>query len=426
MIIPLSTPARGPDPGTKRLAATLYAYSFFDDFVLLYPVYVLLFAHIGLSVAQISSLFIIWSVTGFALEVPAGVWADAVSRRLLLSVGPLLSAAGFALWISIPSYWAFAAGFVLWGAQGALVSGAMEALVYEELDRFGAAGHYARTMGRAHAAGVGAVMAATALAGPVLAAGGYVAVGVASVLARLVCAAIAAAFSEHRPRDWPDEVSAEPRSSGDAEAGPAGSGYIQALRSGLHEARTDRSVLRALLLVPAVTAVWGALEEYDPLLAKSTGVAARTVPLLVLLISAGVTVGALLAAAGQQMTRTALAGTLAFGGLALAAGALSGRPAGLILVAAAFCVFQLASVLADARLQARITGPSRATVTSLAGLGTELATVLVFGTYAAASTFARHGTIFAFFAVPYLAVAAVLAHSGCKRTLRKRGRSGTA
>ncbi len=397
MITPLSKPARVPDPRAKRLAATLYAYAFFDDFVLLYPVYVLLFAHIGLSVAQISSLFIIWSVTGFALEVPAGVWADAASP-----------------------------GFVLWGAQGALQSGAMEALVYEELDRFGAAGRYAKTMGRAHAAGVGAVMAATALAGPVLAAGGYVAVGVASVLARLVCAAIATAFSEHRPRDWPDEVSAEPRPSGDAETGPATSGYIQALRSGLHEARTDRSVLRALLLVPAVTAVWGALEEYDPLLAKSTGVAARTVPLLVLLISAGVTVGGLLAAAGQQMTRTALAGTLAFGGLALAAGALSGRPAGFILVAAAFCVFQLASVLADARLQARITGPSRATVTSLAGLGTELATVLVFGTYAAASTFARHGTIFALFAVPYLAVATVLAHSRCKRTLRKRGRSGTA
>lgn len=147
MITPLPEPAPVPDPGAKRLAATLYAYLFFDDFVLLYPVYVLLFAHTGLSVAQISSLFIIWSVTGFALEVPAGVWADAVSRRLLLSAGPLLSAAGFALWIAIPSYWAFATGFALWGAEGAPQSGAMEALVYEELDRFGAAGRYAKTMG---------------------------------------------------------------------------------------------------------------------------------------------------------------------------------------------------------------------------------------------------------------------------------------
>jgi hypothetical protein len=110
------------------------------------------------------------------------------------------------------------------------------------------------------------------------------------------------------------------------------------------------------------------------------------------------------------MTERALAGTLAFGALALAAGALSARPAGFILIAAAFCVFQLASVAADARLQARITGPSRVTVTSLAGLGTELATILVFGIYAAASPFAPHRTIFAFFSVPYVAVAAVLAY----------------
>jgi hypothetical protein len=270
-------------------------------------------------------------------------------------------------------------------------------------------------MGRAHAAGVGAVMAATALAGPVLSAGGYVAVGVGSVLAELACAAIALAFPEHRSRGGPHEVSGEPKSSGDAstdtdtDTEQPGPGYLYALRSGLHEARTNRSVRRALLLVPAVTAVWGGLEEYDPLLAQSTGVSARTVPLLVLLVSAGATVGGLLAAAGQRMSGRAFAGTLAFGAVALAAGALSGRPAGFVLVAAAFCVFQLASVVADARLQATITGPSRATVTSLAGLGTELVTILVFGSYAAMSTVAGHGTIFALFAVPYLAVAAALA-----------------
>jgi MFS family permease len=393
------------------LAGALYAYVFADDFVLLYPVYVLLFAHTGLSVAQISSLFIIWSVTAFVLEIPAGVWADAVSRRLLLAVGPLLSAAGFALWIAVPAYWAFAAGFVLWGAEGALQSGALEALVYEELDRSGAAGRYATIMGRAHAAGVAAVMAATALAGPVLGAGGYLAVGVASVLARLAGAAIATAFPEHRSRGGSPEVPAPAVPSGTGAAAP-GWGYLQALRAGLQETRTDRSVRRALLLVPAVTAVWGGLEEYDPLLAQSTGVAARTVPLLVLLISAGVTVGGLLAVAAQRISRRALAAILVFGGLALAAGALTGRPAGLILVAAAFGVFQLASVVADARLQARITGPSRATVTSLAGLGTELVTVGVFGAYAAASTFAGPGLIFALFAVPYLAVAAVLASGG--------------
>ncbi|MEV4231637.1 MFS transporter, partial [Streptomyces bobili] len=149
------SPARVPvcAPGVRRLTATLYGYAFLDEFVLLYPVYALLFADTGLSVGQVSSLFVLWSATGVLLEVPSGAWADAVSRRLLLWLGPLLGAAGFALWVFVPSYWAFAAGFVLWGARGALGSGALEALVYEELERLGAADRYARIMGRAQAAG---------------------------------------------------------------------------------------------------------------------------------------------------------------------------------------------------------------------------------------------------------------------------------
>src|SRR4051812_47669375 len=106
----------------KRLTATLYAYSFLDDLILLYPVYVLLFADTGLTVAEISSLFVVWSVTGFVLEIPSGVWADAVSRRLLLVGAPVLGAVGFGLWTTVHSYWAFLAGFVLWGTQGALQS----------------------------------------------------------------------------------------------------------------------------------------------------------------------------------------------------------------------------------------------------------------------------------------------------------------
>src|ERR1700704_1014845 len=82
----------------RRIATTLYAYSFIEDFVLLYPVYALLFSDTGLSVWQISSLFAIWSATSLILEVPSGAWADAVSRKLLLVTGPLLTAVGFALW----------------------------------------------------------------------------------------------------------------------------------------------------------------------------------------------------------------------------------------------------------------------------------------------------------------------------------------
>lgn len=406
----LTSPARVDDTGAKRLAAKLYAYAFLDEFVLLYPVYALLFADTGLSTAEISSLFVIWSLTGFLLEVPSGVWADMVSRRLLLVAGPLLTAIGYGLWVAVPSYWAFAAGFVLWGAKGALQSGAFEALTYEELDRLGAADRYPRTVGRATSAGLIGVMVALAAAGPVFAAGGYVAVGAASVVACVLTGAVAATLPEHRGRHRPDDETEVP------------GGYAATLRAGLSEARRSRPVRSALLLVASVTAIWGALEEYDVLLIRDTGVPVAAVPLLALLIWSGVTAGGLLAGAGARLRTPAFAATLAVGALALAAGAGSGVPAGIALVAVAFGVFQMASVVADARLQERITGPSRATVTSLAGLGTEVVTIAVYGGYALASTVAGHRVVFALFAMPYLLVALVLAAAHQRR--RRRARSG--
>ncbi|MCK2214464.1 MFS transporter [Actinomadura sp. ATCC 31491] len=371
--------------------ARLYAYAFLGEFILIYPVYTLLFADAGLSVAETSSLFVIWSVTGLVLEVPSGAWADAVSRRLLLFLGPLLAGAGYALWVLIPSYWAFAAGFVLWGAQGALVSGAYEALAYEELARRGRESRYAAVMGRAEAAGLVANALAIGLAVPVFAAGGYPVVGAASVLACVLGAVTALTLPERR---------------GAREAGEGG--YLAVLRAGIAEARSDPGVLRALLLVAFVTAIWGALEEYVPFLGVETGVARTAVPVLVLVVWVGATAGGLLAGAARRMPGRGYALTVAAAAVALAAGALSGHPAGFVLIAVAFGAFQLAGVVADARLQERITGPARATVTSVAGLGVNVVTLGVYAAYGAMSGVVSNGVAFALLAAPY-AVIAVLA-----------------
>ncbi|MFJ2030453.1 hypothetical protein [Streptosporangium sp. NPDC087985] len=82
----------------------------------------------------------------------------------------------------------------------------------------------------------------------------------------------------------------------------------------------------------------------------------------------------------------------------------------------------MATVLADARLQDRITGPARATVTSLAGLGTEVAGIVVYTGYAAASTVTGHGVIFMIFAMPYLFVALALTAGGRSRLGGERRR----
>ncbi|MGN9778147.1 MFS transporter [Micromonospora sp. H33] len=407
---------RPPDRRVRRLAATLYAYAVLRDLVLLYPVYALLFADTGLSVWQISTLFVIWSASGILLEVPSGALADALSRRLLLCLAPLVTAAGFALWVLVPSYPAFAVGFLLWGAGGALASGALEALVYTELDHLGAVGWYARVIGRARTAETVGVLASIVLAAPVLAVGGYPAVGAASVLACLLAAAVATRLPEHRHTGGLGDRREEP-SVGD------GPGWWTSLRAGLAEAHADRRVRAAVLLVAAVAALWGALDEYTPLLARDTGVSEPAVPLLLLLTWLGVAVGGLLAPAGERLGRRGYGGLLAGSAVALAAGALLGRPAGFVLVGAAFCGFQLATVLADARLQARITGPSRATVTSLAGMATDLTIIAVYAAYGLLATAAGNGAAFAVAAAPYL-VMALLVAVGRARVASPAARAG--
>lgn len=419
----LVAPARVP--ATRRLAATLYGYAFLTDLVLLYPLYVLLFADTGLSVGQISSLFVLWSAAGILLEIPSGAWADALSRRLLLCLAPLLTAAGFALWVLLPSYPAFAVGFLLWGAGGALRSGALEALVFTELDHLGAADRYARLIGRARTAEVLGAVGSGVLAGPVFALGGYLAVGAASVLTCLLAAAVAARLPERRaPATAPAAARPVPAGTGPGEAasgtgpGEAASGtgpdedaaddepgWRESLRGGLAEVRADRAVRAAVLLVAAVAAIWGGLDEYTGLLARDTGVAEAAVPLLLLLVWAGMSVGGLLAPLGERLSHRGYAGLLVVAAVATAAGALLRHPAGFLLLAVAFAAFQLATVLADARLQARITGDARATVTSLAGMATDLTTVACYAGYGLLAGALGNPAAFAVAVLPYLGVA---------------------
>ncbi|MBB4933608.1 putative MFS family arabinose efflux permease [Lipingzhangella halophila] len=354
--------------------------------MLLYPVYALLFADTGLSPAEISSLFILWSVTTFVFEIPFGLLADRFSRRYLVVAAPLCTAAGFALWTFLPSYPSFAVGFVLWGAGGSLSSGALEALVYEALERVGAHGAFARVIGRARALGPAAAMVATALAAPTLAVGGYLAVGVASVAVTLLRVPVA----------W-----SMPESRGSAE--PDGDGLVGVLRAGAAEVRRSPRVRGAILLI-AVLSGFDALEEYTPLLAHSTGVPVSAVPLLELLVMAGMAVGGWLAGRATPWSGP----LLALGAVLLVAGAISGHAAGMVLVAAAFGIFRWASVNAEARLQDLVSNRSRATVTSAAGFGVEVVAVLVFAGYALGSTWAGPGPLFAVAAVPYLVVAPVM------------------
>jgi hypothetical protein len=278
---------------------------------------------------------------------------------------------------------------VLWGLGGALQSGSLQSLVYDELARHGRADGYARVIGRSEAVSTAAMMAASALAAPLLEVGGYRALGVASV-ATTVFAAVAG---------WSFPSNGAP---GAGERAKPGGSYLRVLRKAVAEVRGERGARRSLTLT-ALLAGLSSLEEYIPLLALATGVRPEVVPLLVLLVMAGMTAGGWLAGRGGRWVRPALA-TAA---LCLAAGAGSGSSVGFVAVAAAFGVFQWAGVAAEARLQDAISGEARATVTSLASLAAEAVAMLTFAAYALGSLWAGPRILFVVAGAVYLGVAAL-------------------
>lgn len=322
-----------------------------------YPLYALLFLDTGLTPGQISGLFALWSVTGFLAEVPTGALADRWSRRGSLVLAGVLQVAAFALWTAFPVPASFAAGLVLWGIGGALMSGAAEALVYDGLTAVGARGSYLRVSGWMRAAEL-LIQLPTALAATVLfALGGYALVGWVSVGCCLGAAALATRFPEP-----PRSDAAEPEGT---------------VRTAL--ARTVRDpVLR--IAVPAVGLIGGldAVEEYFPVLAADRGVPVPLVPLAVLTICLAGAAGAALAERIGRLPDRVLPCLLAVAAGCLGLAAVGRGPVPLAAVAAFYALYLGVLVVAEARLQDRIDGAQRATLTSVASLGMELSALLVF------------------------------------------------
>ncbi|MGW1341661.1 MFS transporter [Kribbella sp. NPDC002412] len=375
-----------------------------QDFIPLYPLYQLLFADHGLSAAQISILFVIWSTTAFVLEVPSGAWADTYSRRKLLVLGALISALGYTAWITVPSFAGFALGFVLWGVSSALISGTFEAFVYDELAARDCTDKYAGLLGRARSASLIANLAATALAAPLFDLGGYVLAGIVSVLSCLVQAAVALTLPEAPAVEPAQPEEDEPHSTSTRAALTE---YWTMLRAGVTEALTSRAVRRAVVLV-ALLGGFLAFDEYFPLLARDAGASTTVVPLLIAVTVAAQAIGGALAGPAYKLPAATFAvGLGATAGL-IAWGALSGTAWGFAPIAIGYGVMQLVIVVAEARLQDSITGPARATVTSVSGFFAEVFAVAVYVGFAVGSLWFSMAVLVAALTIPVLLTAIVV------------------
>lgn len=334
----------------------------------LYPLYALLFADNGLSDAEISVLFAIWSMVGMVAEVPSGAVADRFSRRYALMASGVMQGAGYAVWILSPGFGGYAAGFALWAIAGALVSGSFEALLYDGLIAVEGQDHFGRVFGWVTGAGLFAQIPAALAATVLFGGGGYPLVGWVSVGCCLASSALASQLPDARPIK-----------TGDPEPEP--DGYLAVLRAGITEAAVHAGVRAAVLAVAALAGLDG-IDEYFSLIAHDWGVTTALVPLAVLAIPLTGAVGAALGGVANRLGAPALAGAFVLGVAAFAlAGALA-HPAGLAGVAVFYGLYRMVLVVAQTRLQQRITGPARATVTSVAALASEVSAIALYAAWA--------------------------------------------
>lgn len=108
--------------------ASAFAFSVFATLSSIYRI-----RDVGLGPLELVLVGTVLEATVLLAELPTGVVADTVSRRLSLLIGSLLIAAGFLLEGLVPVLAAVMAAQVIWGLGAAFESGAVEAWLSDEV-----------------------------------------------------------------------------------------------------------------------------------------------------------------------------------------------------------------------------------------------------------------------------------------------------
>lgn len=340
--------------------AKIYFFKFFDDFVLIYPFYTLMFAEHSTTPVQIGILLSIWSIVTLVLEVPSGVAADKYSRRHILFFAQIIRATGYLLWISFPTFWGFLAGFVLWGIKSALTSGTYQALVYDLLKNHGNEKDYAKIMGRAKTLSYLAILSASggaALAIPL----GYTFVLILSVVSVLL-AGLAILF-----------VSTDTRHDSTHERE-----YLSILKEGFSFISKEKTVFRLIILVAIVMALGGAIDEFFSIFADLTGVSKSSIAIFIGAMSTIQALGSLFAYKFEKLSIWFLCILLIPAGLLFYIASSILNLASLVLLIMFSGIHAVSSLVMETKLQHLIPSNIRATISSVQGFMVELGAIIIY------------------------------------------------
>ncbi|NKB70788.1 MAG: MFS transporter [Candidatus Latescibacteria bacterium] len=143
-----------------------YIASFCWQFCLILAISLLYYRDLGLSYTQIGFLWIAMGMASILVEIPAGVFCDFFGRKRTVAIGSLLTAAALLLIGISHSYWMVMVGCAVWGASGAFMSGAVDALIYDSLKAIGNEAGFLKIRSR-----LSVVQAVAMMSGSIL--GGY-------------------------------------------------------------------------------------------------------------------------------------------------------------------------------------------------------------------------------------------------------------
>ena len=337
----------------ERFEYAYLAYRFIRELAPIYATYAILIVEHGVSPVSLSILLMSWSASAIVFELPSGVLADRVSRRRLLILACVLKSGCFVAWIVEPSFWGFMVGFVLWGMESAIRSGAEEAFVYDAVRHKGDGQGFERVFGRGAAVG----SLGTGLA---FLAGGYLvdSVGYAPVL---FVSAVSPLFAALLVYAW-----SEPREARRATPKPT---FWRTVKSGVRSVLRSKSLFAVVVVAVLLVPIWSSVDEFVGVFLLEK--ASVSVGFVGLVYAAATGANAVAVAVAHRLVGGGLGRVLRIYGLAIvalfASVPLSGVYAGLLLVTS-LGLNGLASILLDGLLQRAADDATRATTVSVKGL----------------------------------------------------------
>ncbi len=319
-----------------------------------------------MSYAQLSVLLSVWAGSSLLLEVPSGILADLWSRKAIIALSVVLKAGGFLIWAFRPDFTGFLLGFVAWGAQEALTSGASEALLFDALKLEGRESSYEAVAGAGEMASTAAIAAAMILGGFLFASHPRLTLWLSAcfVLASGLCVL---GVPERRDRLRSGARGRGRCRSGARRASVAGS--LRRLGQAVRETAAAPGLKAFLWMGAAFIAAYGTVEEFDTLYGLHVGVPEGFIGLWGALRFAVVGAGAALASVLRRRLALFRTGRLLAwmmgSGLALLAGSLFATAWASPLYFAYYAMFGSADVIYQGALQRRIPSSGRATLFSL-------------------------------------------------------------